>query len=130
VSHQVTPTGTLPLFPDASRDRKVALEADIAAAGGQQLVGCALNLGADPIQAGKMVSNKINRNGNHRFSADEVWQIKELARKAAGVSRLHELESDGLQFEGKWLTCEDIKARKRARKAALLKELLALENDE
>jgi hypothetical protein len=118
------------LFPDLLADRRTAIEADVAAAGGLQIVGLALKLDDDPIEAGKKLSNKIQRNGRHDLKDEEVWRIKELARKSTGKSRLHELESDALAFEGRWLTSEDIKARRKKRKAALLAELLELEQED
>lgn len=119
------------LFPDLLADRRAAIEADVAAAGGQQNVGVELKLDDDPIEAGKKLSNKIQRNGRHDLKDEEVWRIKELARKSmAGKSRLHELESEALAYEGRWLTSEDIKARKKKRKAAILAELIELEREE
>jgi hypothetical protein len=111
------------LFPDFLSDRRAAIEADISASGGLQVVGVELGLDEDPIEAGKKLSNKVQRNGRHDLKDDEVWRIRELARQRAGRSRLHEMESSALNFEGKWLTCEDIKARKKKRIAALMAEL-------
>lgn len=118
------------LFPDVLADRLAAIEADIGAAGGFQVVGHELGLSDDPETAGRILNNKLRQNGRHRLSDEETWRIKRLARKASGKSRLHELESDELAFEGKWLTTEDIKARRRKRKAALLAELLQLEQED
>jgi hypothetical protein len=118
------------LFPDLLADRRTAIEADVAAAGGQQNVGVELKLDEDPIEAGKKLSNKIQRNGRHDLKDEEVWMIRELARKTTGRSRLHELECSALNYEGRWLTTEDIKARRRKRKAALLAELIELEQEE
>jgi hypothetical protein len=118
------------LFPDLLADRRTAIEADVAAAGGQQIVGLELKLDEDPIEAGKKLSNKIQRNGRHDLKDEEVWLIRELARKTAGRSRLHELECSALNYEGRWLTTEDIRARRRKRKAALLAELIELEQEE
>jgi hypothetical protein len=115
------------LFPDLLADRRTSIEADVDAAGGLQFVGYELGLAADPTAAGKLLSNKINQNGRHRLTDEEAWLIRQLARQKSGRSRLHELESDALKFEGKWLTSEDIKARKKKRKEALLRELLDLE---
>lgn len=120
-----------PLFADLLRDRRAAIEADVAAAGGLQRVGELLGLADNAVDAGKMLSNKIQRCGRHDLKDEEVWKIRELARKSpAGRSRLHEIESGALHYEGKWLTNEDIKARKKKRKAALLAELLELEQEE
>lgn len=118
------------LFPDLLADRRTAIEADVAAAGGQQIVGHELKLGDDPVAAGKLLSNKINQNGRHRLTDDEVWQIRQMAREKAGRSRLHELECAALNFEGRWLTSDDIKARRKKRKSALLAELLELERED
>jgi hypothetical protein len=118
------------LFPDLSADRRTAIEADVDAAGGQQVVGHDLGLHDDPKEAGKLLSNRINENGRHRLTDFDVWRIRQLARQRAGKSRIHEFESQALHFEGKWLTSEDIKARRRKRKAALLAELLELEQEE
>jgi hypothetical protein len=118
------------LFPDLLGDRLTAVEADIDAAGGLQVVGEELGLSDDPIAAGKLLSNKVQQNGRHRLSDEETWMIRQLARRKSGRSRLHDLESDALNFEGKWLTTDDIKARRRKRKTALLKELLELEQEE
>lgn len=118
------------LFPDLLADRRAAIEADVAAAGGLQKVGELLGLADNAVDAGKLLSNKIQRNGRHDLKDEEVWRIKELARKSPGKSRLHELESDALAYEGRWLTSEDIKARRKKRKAALLAELIELEQEE
>lgn len=131
VSHGVTRMNQAPLFPDLSTDlRRTAIEADVDAAGGLQIVGHELKLAADPVAAGKLLSNKINQNGRHRLTDDETWKIKQLARLRAGRSRLHELENDAIKFEGRWLTDEDIKARRKKRKTALLAELIELEQEE
>jgi hypothetical protein len=121
-----------PLFPDVLSQRTTAIEADVNAAGGQQIVGHKLGLHDDPVEAGKLLSNKIRRNGRHRLSDEETWAIREMARESmAGKSHLHELESALLNYEGgRWLTSEDIKAKRRKRKAALLRELIELEQEE
>jgi hypothetical protein len=121
---------SLHLFPDLLADRRTAVEADVDAAGGLQVVGHELGLAEDPVAAGKLLSNRINENGRHRLTDFDVWRIRQLARQRAGKSRIHEFESQALHFEGKWLTSEDIKARRRKRKAALLAELLELEQEE
>lgn len=110
----------------------MAIEADINAAGGLQIVGHKLGLHDDPVEAGKLLSNKIRKNGRHRLSDEETWSIRELARASvAGKSQLHELESATLNYEGgRWLTSEDIKAKRRKRKAALLRELIELEEED
>lgn len=122
------------LFPDVAsvpaRDRKLAIEADVAAAGGLQVVGHDLGLSDDPESAGKLLSNKINENGRHRLTGKEEWQIRQLARQRSGRSRLHELESELLNFDGRWLTSDDIKARRKKRKAVLLAELIELEKED
>jgi hypothetical protein len=119
------------LFPDLLADRRAAIEADVAAAGGLQKVGELLGLADNAVDAGKLLSNKIQRNGRHDLKDEEVWRIKELARKSpAGKSRLHEIESGALSYDGRWLTSDDIKARKRKRKAALLAELIELESED
>lgn len=119
-----------PLFADLLADRRAAIEADVAAAGGLQRVGELLSLADNAVDAGKMLSNKIQRCGRHDLKDEEVWKIRELARKVAGRSRLHEIESGALHYEGKWLTNEDIKARRKKRKAALLAELIELESED
>lgn len=115
---------------DVDADRKMAIEADVDAAGGQQIVGHALGLADDPQDAGKLLSNKINQNGRHRLTDLEVWKIRKMAHDKSGKSRLTELENQLLNFEGKWLTTEDIKARRKKRKAALLAQLIELEREE
>jgi hypothetical protein len=130
LSHTVTHMNQTLLFPDLLADRRTAIEADVDAAGGQQVVGHELGLADDPVTAGKLLSNKINQNGRHRLSDEETWRIRQLARQKAGRSRLHDLECASLKFEGKWLTTEDIRARKRKRKSALLEELLKLERED
>lgn len=118
------------LLPEGNA-RRIALEADVNAAGGRQIVGHRLGLHEDPQEAGRALSNRINRNGRHRLTDDDVWAIKQWARESAtGRSQLMELEAQELTFEGRWLTREDIKARRRQRKAALLKELMQLEQEE
>lgn len=120
-----------PLFPDVLSQRLTAIEADVNAAGGQQIVGHKLGLHDDPVEAGKLLSNKIRKNGRHRLSDEESWQIKQWAREShAGRSHLVDLENALLNFEGRWLTSEDIKAKRRKRKAVLLRELIELEQEE
>jgi hypothetical protein len=118
------------LFPDLLADRRNAIEADVDAAGGLQIVGHELGLADDPVAAGKLLSNKINQNGRARLSDEETWRIKQLARQQAGRSRLQELENDALKFEGKWLTSDEIKAKRRKRKADLLRQLIELEEED
>lgn len=118
------------LFPDLSSDRRTAIEADIDAAGGQQVVGHDLKFHDDPKEAGKLLNNKLNENGRHRLSDFDIWRIRQLARSRSGRSRIHEFESSVLNYEGKWLTSEDIKARRRKLKAALLTQLLELERED
>lgn len=118
------------LFPDLLADRRTALQADVDAAGGFQVVGFELDLGSDPVAAGKLLSNKINENGRHRLTGKEELSIRQLARERSGRSRLHELESSLLNFEGRWLTSEDIRARRRLRKQKLLAELIELERED
>lgn len=120
-----------PLFPDVLSQRLTAIEADVAAAGGQQVVGHKLGLHEDPVEAGKALSNKIKKNGRHRLTDEEVWSIKQWAREShAGRSHLADFENSLLNFEGRWLTSEDIKAKRRKRKAALLRELIELEQED
>lgn len=107
------------------------MEADVNAAGGLQIVGHKLGLHDDPVEAGKLLSNKIRKNGRHRLSDEESWNIKQWARESeSGKSHLVDLENSLLNFEGRWLTSEDIKAKRRKRKAALLRELIELESEE
>lgn len=120
-----------PLFPNVLSQRLEAVEADVNAAGGLQVVGHKLGLHDDPVEAGKLLSNKIRKNGRHRLSDEEAWNIRSWARESdAARSRLAELENSILNFEGRWLTSDDIKARRRKRKAALLRELIELEQEE
>jgi hypothetical protein len=119
-----------PLFPDLSADRRTAIEADIDAAGGLQVVGHELELADDPVAAGKLLSNKINENGRHRLTDLDVWRIRRMARERSGRSRIHEFESAALNFEGKWLTSEDLKARRRKLRAFHLSKLQELEQEE
>jgi hypothetical protein len=125
MSHTVTQPHQEPLFPDQLADRLAAIEADVDAAGGLQIVGHELGLADDPTAAGKLLSNKINKNGRHRLSDEETWAIRNLARQRAGRSRLHELESSQLNFEGRWLTTEDLAARRKKRIATLMAQLQA-----
>jgi hypothetical protein len=115
---------------DVDADRKLAIEADIGAAGGQQIVGHALGLADDPQDAGKLLSNKLNQNGRHRLTDAEVWKIRKMAKEKSGRSRLTELENQLLNFEGKWLTTEDLKARRKKERAALLTRLQQLEQED
>jgi hypothetical protein len=120
-----------PLFPNVLSQRTIAIEADVKAAGGQQVVGHKLGLHDDPVEAGKLLSNKIRKNGRHRLTDEETWNIKQWARESeVAKSHLVELENALLNFEGRWLTSADIKAKRRKRKAALLRELMALESEE
>lgn len=110
--------------------RRLAIEADVNAAGGQQVVGHDLELDPDPEEAGKKLSNKLQRNGRHDLKDGEVWRIRELARQRSGRSQLSELENELLHFEGRWLSTADIKARRRKEKTALLARLIELEREE
>jgi hypothetical protein len=119
------------LFPDLVADRLAAIDADVDAAGGKQIVGHKLGLHDDPVEAGKLLSNKIRRNGRHRLTDEDVWQIRQWARESsAGISRLSDLENTLLHFEGRWLTSDDIKAKRKKRKALLLRELIELEQED
>lgn len=120
----------IPLLKDHAAERKNAIEADIYAAGGYAAVGVELGLSDDTKTAATLLNNKVNRNGRHRLSDDELWQIKQWARERKGVSRVHELESDALKFQGKWLTSEEIRAMRRQVKAQLLRQLIELEQEE
>lgn len=125
-----TQDGQGTLFPDLSADRRLAVEADVDAAGGQQVVGHDLGLHDDPKEAGKLLNNKLNENGRHRLSDFDVWRIRQLARQRSGRSRIHEFECQTLNYEGKWLTTEDIKAKRRARRSALLAQLVELDKED
>lgn len=120
----------IPLLKDHAAERKNAIEADIYAAGGYAAVGVELGLSDDTKTAATLLNNKVNRNGRHRLSDDDLWQIKQWARERKGVSRVHELESDALKFQGKWLTSEEIRAMRRQVKAQLLRQLIELEQEE
>jgi hypothetical protein len=119
-----------PLFKDLSANRLVAIAADVDAAGGEKVVGIALWPKLSPDAAARKMSNALNPRQRHELGHDEVWAIKQLARAAVGRSRLVEFECGELQAEVKWLTKEDLAARRRKRKAALLAELIELENEE
>lgn len=119
-----------PLFKDLLTDWLIAISADVNAAGGEKAVGCELWPKLKPSTAQGRLSNALNTNQRHELSGDEVWRIKQMARAAVGRSQAHEFECATLDFEGKWLTSEDIKARRRKRKAALLAELIKLEQEE
>lgn len=118
------------LIRDEKSERMAAIEADVYAAGGYQIVGHDLGLHEDPDTAGRVLSNKVNENGRHRLSASELWQIKQWARERKGISRIHELECDALKFAGKWLSSDEIRAMRRQRKAELLRQLIELEQEE
>lgn len=119
-----------PLFTDILAERLAAIGADVHAAGGEKTVAAILWPNLKPDTAQRRLSNALNVKQRHALTDDEVWTVKQLARKAVGRSQIHEFESSHLEFEGKWLTSEDIKARKRKRKAALLAELIELEREE
>jgi hypothetical protein len=112
------------------KKRRLAIKADVNAAGGQQKVGHDLGLDPDPEEAGKKLSNKLERNGRHDLKDSEVWRIREWARLRSGKSHLTELENQLLHYDGRWLTTADIKLLKRKRKAALLRELIELESED
>ena len=114
------------LFPDFPADRRAAIEADVDTGGGLQVVGYALGLGDDPIAAGKILSNRIKQNGRHRLTDEDVWTIRQLARQKTGISRLHELESSALNFEGRWLTTQDLKLRRKKQIAHHMTQLQSL----
>lgn len=112
------------------KKRRLAIKADVNAAGGLQKVGHDLGLDPDPEEAGKKLSNKLERNGRHDLKDSEVWRIREFARLRFGRSHLTELENGILHYQGRWLTTEDIKILRRKRKAALLRELIELESED
>jgi hypothetical protein len=117
-----------PLFTDILAGRLAALGADVHAAGGEKTVAAVLWPKLKPDTAQRRMSNALNVKQHHALTDGEVWQVKQLARAAVGRSQLHEFECAHLEFEGKWLTSEDIKARRRKRRAALLAELVELES--
>lgn len=114
-----------PLFKDLLKDRLAAIEADVDAAGGKQAVGHKLGLHDDPGEAGRLLSNKLRRNGRHRLSDEEVWSIRQLARAAAGRSHIHEFESGQLQADLHWITPEEQQERSEKRLVALLDQVQA-----
>ncbi len=119
-----------PLFKDLSANRLVAIAADVDAAGGEKTVGVALWPKLSPDTAARKMSNALNPKQRHELSHDEVWTIKQMARAAVGRSRLVEFECGELQAEVKWLTKEDIKAKRKKRRAVLMAELIELEREE
>lgn len=119
-----------PLFKDVLRERLIAIGADVDAAGGEKVVGTLLWPKLSPDTAARRMANALNPKQRHVFTDDEVWVIKQKARLAVGRSQLHELECSSLEYEGKWLTSEDIKIRRRKRRAALLAELVQLDRED
>lgn len=119
-----------PLFTDILADRLAAIGADVDAAGGEKVVGAALWPNLKPDTAQRRMSNALNPKQRHALADIEVWQIKQMARAAVGRSQIHEFECAVLNFEGKWLTSEDIKARRKKRKAELLRQLIELEQED
>jgi hypothetical protein len=119
-----------PLFKDILAERLAAIGADVHAAGGEKIVGAALWPNLKPDTAQRRMSNALNVKQRHALTDDEVWTVKQLARKSVGRSQIHEFECSHLEFEGKWLTSEDIKARRRKRRQALLAELVELDREE
>lgn len=119
-----------PLFKDILSERLAAIGADVDAAGGEKAVGGLLWPILKPDTAQRRMSNALNVRQRHALTDDEVWTIKQMARQAVGRSQLHEFECSHLEFEGRWLTSEDIKARRKKRKTALLAELIELERQE
>lgn len=119
-----------PLFKDILSGRLAAIGADVDAAGGEKVVGAALWPNLKPDTAQRRMSNALNTKQRHMLTDAEVWQIKQMARAAVGRSQIHELECAALNFEGKWLTSEDLKARRKKRKAEILRELLELERED
>jgi hypothetical protein len=104
--------------------------ADVESAGGAKVVGSALWPDLDPETAGRKLSNALNPRQKQALTYEQLQVVKQLARTECGRSQLHEFESADLNFEGKWLTSEDLKARRRKRKASLLAELMELEQEE
>jgi len=94
------------IFQD-DKEWEAALEADVAAAGGPQVVGHILWPHLDPITAGKKASNAANPKQRQEFTPKEIRRIKSLARAAAGRSQLHAVESGELDCEIKWTTLEE-----------------------
>lgn len=113
-----------PLFKDLLKDRLAAIEADIDAAGGKQMVGHKLGLHDDPTEAGKLLSNKIRKNGRHRLSDEEVWSIRQLARNAVGRSLVHEFESVELQADLHWITQQEQMERQEQRLESMMDQFL------
>jgi hypothetical protein len=119
-----------PLFKDLSANRLVAIAADVDAAGGEKIVGAALWPKLSPDTAARKMSNALNPKQRHDLSHNEVWVIKQLARDAVGRSRVVEFECGELQADVKWLSKEDIKAKRKKRRAMLMAELIELESED
>lgn len=109
-----------PLFKDLSADRLAAIGADVDAAGGEKTVGAQLWPKMAPDTAGRKLSNALNPKQRHSLSDDEVWLIKQLARKTAGRSRVVEFECGELKADLHWITQEEQIERSEQRLESLL----------
>lgn len=112
-----------PLFKDISADRLAAIGADVDAAGGEKIVGCQLWPKLAPDTAGRKLSNALNPKQRHELSDDEVWLIKQLARKAVGRSRVIEFECGELKADLRWITPEEQQERSEKRLVTLLDQV-------
>lgn len=114
-----------PLFKDLSADRLAAIGADVDAAGGEKTVGYKLWPKLTPESAGRKLSNALNPKQRHALSDDEIWLIKQLARKASGRSRTVEFECGELKADLHWITQEEQIERSEQRLESLLDSVQA-----
>lgn len=114
-----------PLFKDLSADRLAAIGADVDAAGGEKTVGVQLWPKMAPDTASRKLSNALNPKQRHSLSDDEVWLIKQLARKATGRSRVVEFECGELKADLHWITQEEQIERSEQRLESLLDSVQA-----
>lgn len=116
------------LFQDSTQWLS-ALRADVDAAGGEKIVGCALWPHLDADTASRKLSNALNTKQKQQLGYVEVQQVKRLARIAVGKSQLHAFESKQLECDLHWRTQEDVAELARQTFATLAEQAKRFHED-
>lgn len=109
----------VPIFSGDEAAHLESVKADVAAAGGFQVIGSRLGYGKDPIGAGKILSNKLAIDQpKHVLSAWDEKLIRRWARDATGRSQSFADEADMLRADVKFKTSEQIVQEQLVRQAS------------
>lgn len=99
----------VPIFAGDEEAHLLGVRADVEAAGGLQSVGHRLSYHADPIQAGKILSNKLSVNQHkHVLSAWDEKLIRRWVREKGGIPQSFVDEAGVLNADVKWKSREEI----------------------